>query len=57
MHHAICRNPKQFSSEEYRKALDIEFNMEYPNGYRHNQQKELVNELLYALHQRSQDNS
>jgi hypothetical protein len=57
MHHAICRKPKQFSSEEYRKALDIEFNMEYPNGYRHNQQKELVNELLYALHQRSQDNS
>ena len=53
MHHAVCRKPKEFGIEEYRKALDIEFNMEYPNGYRHLQHKELVNEILYALHKRA----
>lgn len=40
--YAICKQPKKLSKEKYKTALNIEFNMEYPNGFCHNKRmKEL----------------
>ena len=47
--YAICKKPKRFSEEEYRKALNIELNMEYPNDYRHNRHTNLVTSILKEL--------
>ena len=44
--YAICSKPKKFTQEEYKEALNIEFNMEYPNDYRHNKHNELVTAIL-----------
>jgi ParB family chromosome partitioning protein len=49
MHHAYCHTPKMLPMEYYKKALTIEFNMEYPNGYRHNQHEKLVETILEKL--------
>ena len=46
---AICKKPKRFSKEEYERALNIEFNMEYPNGYKHNKHKKIVETILNNL--------
>ena len=43
---AICKKPKRLNIEEYEKALNIEFNMEYPNGYRHNKHEKIVRTIL-----------
>lgn len=45
---AICKKPRKLPKEEYERCLDIEFNTEYPNGYKHNKHKPLV-ELLVTL--------
>lgn len=50
--YGICRKPKNLSIERYEKALDVEFNMEYPNGYRHNKHKELINTLIEKINLR-----
>lgn len=50
--YGVCRKPKMLPFEEYEKALNIEFNMEYPNGYKHNKQKPLVELILSELKQR-----
>ena len=44
--YAICKKPKKLNIEEYKKALDVEFNMEYPNGYKHNKHKKIVEAIL-----------
>ncbi|MFG2143628.1 hypothetical protein ACGFRG_05430 [Streptomyces sp. NPDC048696] len=43
---AKCRNPLPLPPEQRRLALDTEFNMEYPNGYRHNRHKALMDTLM-----------
>lgn len=44
--YAICKNPKKLAKEDYIEALNIEFNMEYPNGYKHNKHEKLISEIL-----------
>ena len=44
--YAICRKPKKLSQTAYEEALNIEFNMIYPNGYKHNKHLNLVKEIL-----------
>ena len=44
--YAICKNPKKLSLDDYEQALEIEFNMNYPNGYKHNKHQNLVKEIL-----------
>lgn len=46
---AVCKHPKKLDTERYKKALDIEFNLEYPNNYRHNKHHELVNTILDVI--------
>lgn len=36
----------RLAKEDYIEALNIEFNMEYPNGYKHNKHEKLINEIL-----------
>jgi hypothetical protein len=40
--YAICKKPIRWDLVEYKKALDIEFNMTYPKGFKHNQHEELI---------------
>lgn len=49
---AMCRKPINLSPEAYKEALDIEFNMEYPGGYRHNKHEGLVAALMERLAER-----
>lgn len=44
--YAICKKPKKLSLEQYKEALNIEFNMEYPNNFKHNKQGELIEQIL-----------
>ena len=44
--YAICKKPIRWDLAEYKKALDIEFNMTYPKGFKHNQHEELVMTVL-----------
>ena len=50
--YAICKIPKEFSKTEFEMALNIEFNMEYPNEYRHNRHERLVQCVLNRLYER-----
>lgn len=43
---AICKKPRKLPLEEYEKALNIEFNMEYPGGYRHNKHEKIVKTIM-----------
>lgn len=43
---AICREPLRIEQEEMQEALNIEFNMEYPNGLFLNIHKKLVENIL-----------
>lgn len=47
--YAVCKTPIRFAIEEYKNALNIEFNMTYPNGFKHNKHCELVNSILNIL--------
>lgn len=49
--YAVCKTPIRFTKEKYKKALDIEFNMTYPNGFKHNKHRKLVNAILNILWQ------
>ncbi len=51
-HHAICRGPRRFPVARYREALELEFNMPYPRGYRHNREGPLVKLLCRELKKR-----
>lgn len=43
---AICRKPRKLDAEKVRAAIDEEFNMVLPGGYRHNTQKRLVEAIM-----------
>lgn len=47
-----CKKPINLPIEHYKKALNIEFNMEYPNNYRHNQHEGIVEALINRLKDR-----
>ncbi len=47
--YGICRKPKRLPIETYREALEMEFNIEYPDNYRHNQHKKLVENIIACL--------
>lgn len=47
--YAICKKPLRYPIKDYNKVLNIEFNMEYPNGFKHNMHKNLVRTLLENL--------
>ena len=44
--YAICKKPKEFNKGKYEKALNVEFNMEYPNGFHHNKHEKIVQAIL-----------
>ena len=48
----ICKKPKNLTYDHYKKALDIEFNMEYPNNFRHNKHEKIVKTILNELTKR-----
>jgi len=43
---AICKKPRKLPLAEYEKALNIEFNMEYPGRYRHNKHEKIVKTIM-----------
>lgn len=47
-----CAKPKNLPLEHYKKALNIEFNMEYPGNYRHNQHEKVVENIIEELKKR-----
>ena len=49
---AICRKPIQWDIADYEKVFNLEWNMEYPNGYKHNQHEGIVHELLLHIKKR-----
>lgn len=49
---AVCRRPLPLGADRYRKALDVELNMEYPNGYRHNRHEVLRDVVLELVKRR-----
>lgn len=49
---ASCRQPRHLPLEQIRDAANIEFNMPYPNDYRHNRHEAIVAELLRRCEQR-----
>ncbi|MFI1182526.1 ParB N-terminal domain-containing protein [Streptomyces sp. NPDC020799] len=50
---ARCRGPQVFPIEDYREAFDNEFNMPYPDGYRHNKHKGIVEILIELIKERN----
>lgn len=48
----VCKKPIKLSMENYEKALNIEFNMEYPGNYRHNRHEKLVKTILESVENR-----
>lgn len=51
--YAVCKLPKSIDMDFVKKALEFEFNMEYPNNYRHNQHTELVKAIIKELEVRN----
>lgn len=47
--YAICKKPIRRELAEYIKSLNIEFNMTYPKGYKHNRHKKIVSTILKKL--------
>ncbi|MFE7129369.1 ParB N-terminal domain-containing protein [Streptomyces sp. NPDC057638] len=50
---ATCRRPIPLAKEEYEKAFEEEFNMPYPNGFRHGRHLELVGNLIKLVIERN----
>ncbi|MFI6469892.1 ParB N-terminal domain-containing protein [Streptomyces sp. NPDC050516] len=46
---AVCRKPRVFPIEEYREAFENEFNMPYPNDFRHDRHGEIVRKLIELI--------
>jgi len=44
--YAVASDPLPLPREKVEKALSTEFNMEYPNGYKHNRHEEIVSTLM-----------
>ncbi|MFJ7422763.1 ParB N-terminal domain-containing protein [Streptomyces uncialis] len=49
---AECRRPLSVPADRRRAALEAEFNMEYPDNYRHNRHRPLVEALMRACAER-----
>lgn len=47
-----CSKPINLSMDHYKKSLGVEFNMEYPGNYRHNQHENIINNILAELEKR-----
>ena len=50
---AVCRKPLPLAPGEVAKALEVEFNMEYPGGARHRQHETLVADIIRHFGERS----
>ena len=50
--YCACSEPKQLPREVYEKYLEKEFNIEYPNGFKHNKHKGLVEILISKVAER-----
>lgn len=50
--YCVARKPKQLAADKVEAALNEEFNIEYPNGYRHNRHKGLVSAILESMRER-----
>lgn len=50
--YCIAKNPKRLGYDKVRTALNEEFNIEYPDGYRHNKHKGLVEAILERVKER-----
>lgn len=50
--YCIAKKPKQLNISDVERAINEEFNIEYPNGYRHNKHKGLVSEILERVNER-----
>ena len=44
--YAICKKPLRQERQEVIRCLEKEFNMEYPNGFKHNKHKGLINLII-----------
>lgn len=47
--YAICKDPIRFSESDYRQALDKEFNMEYPNNFKHNKSNGIIDNIIKCI--------
>ena len=47
--YCAAKEPKELPIDEVEKELNEEFNIEYPNGYRHNRQTGLVSAIITEL--------
>lgn len=45
----LCTSPKILPTQKVKRALEEEFNMPYPGGYRHNMHQKLVQTVLQTL--------
>ena len=45
----LCTSPKKLPAQKVKRALEEEFNMPYPAGYRHNMHQKLVQTVLQTL--------
>ncbi len=52
-HYAICKLPKKLSGDRYLTALTNEFNIEYPNNFRHNKHESLVTEVMKRIEEKN----
>ncbi|MFF0741549.1 ParB N-terminal domain-containing protein [Streptomyces sp. NPDC004111] len=50
---AVCRKPRAFPVEEYEEAFHNEFNMPYPNDYRHDKHEGIVAILIELIKDRN----
>lgn len=50
---AVCRKPRPFPIEEYEEAFLNEFNMPYPNDFRHDKHKGIVEILIELIKDRN----
>ncbi|MGW2611431.1 hypothetical protein ACWC4A_44930 [Streptomyces mirabilis] len=51
---ATCRRPIALPTGEYERAFEEEFNMPYPNGFRHDRHPELVGNLIKLVVERNE---
>ncbi|MGM9465412.1 ParB N-terminal domain-containing protein [Streptomyces murinus] len=51
---ATCRRPIPLPKGEYEQAFEAEFNMPYPNGFRHDRHLELVGNLIKLVVERNE---
>ncbi len=50
--YCACTKPKQLGREVYEEYLEKELNIEYPNGFKHNKHKGLMNALIEKVDER-----